>query len=292
MDPAAALADDCSPGGKPALELLGDAHFLPLTAGRLTLFGAPAEKLPAWFRTHDGASKSSTRRPISSRSGSDLGWTELPVRDLTLRVSGRERAILELLHSRAGEGSLRRSEAPDGRPDDIAPFRASTAARKLQFGESRNACCSRLPSPPAMPGSESSTTRASISGRASASSSKTLRSAASTRNTSSCCPYRARSPRRHGDAAVRDSRFFAQADLMVRALPAVAAEVCFALKGGTAINLFVRDLPRLSVDIDLTYVPVEPRAESLRKISEALRRNIAGTEKGQRAGSGDRGRGR
>lgn len=71
---------------------------------------------------------------------------------------------------------------------------------------------------------------------------------------------------------MRDSRFFAQADLMVRALPAVAAETCFALKGGTAINLFVRDLPRLSVDIDLTYVSIEPRADSLRKISEALRR--------------------
>lgn len=71
---------------------------------------------------------------------------------------------------------------------------------------------------------------------------------------------------------MKDSRFFPQADLMVRALPAVAEEVCFALKGGTAINLFVRDLPRLSVDIDLTYVPVEPRAESLRKIDEALRR--------------------
>lgn len=71
---------------------------------------------------------------------------------------------------------------------------------------------------------------------------------------------------------MKDSRFFAQADLMVRALPAVAAETCFALKGGTAINLFVRDLPRLSVDIDLTYVPVEPRGESLRNIGDALRR--------------------
>ncbi len=59
---------------------------------------------------------------------------------------------------------------------------------------------------------------------------------------------------------------------MVRALPAVAAETCFALKGGTAINLFVRDLPRLSVDIDLTYVPVEARPDSLRRISDALRR--------------------
>ena len=43
------------------------------------------------------------------------------------------------------------------------------------------------------------------------------------------------------------------------ATASIAAEPVFALKGGTAINLFVRDLPRLSVDIDLTYLPVEPR---------------------------------
>ena len=66
-----------------------------------------------------------------------------------------------------------------------------------------------------------------------------------------------------------------QVALLVRALPAVAAERCFALKGGTAINLFVRDLPRLSVDIDLTYLPVEPRAESLAAIDAAMKRIAA-----------------
>jgi predicted nucleotidyltransferase component of viral defense system len=35
-------------------------------------------------------------------------------------------------------------------------------------------------------------------------------------------------------------------------VPLVAAEAAFALKGGTAINLFLRDMPRVSVDIDLT----------------------------------------
>ena len=43
----------------------------------------------------------------------------------------------------------------------------------------------------------------------------------------------------------------AQADLLLQVLPHVAKEESFALKGGTAINLFVRDMPRLSVDIDL-----------------------------------------
>lgn len=48
-------------------------------------------------------------------------------------------------------------------------------------------------------------------------------------------------------------RYRAQAALLVRVLPFVAAEQSFALKGGTAINLFIRDMPRLSVDLDLTY---------------------------------------
>jgi len=63
-----------------------------------------------------------------------------------------------------------------------------------------------------------------------------------------------------------------QVDLLVRTLPYVAEEECFALKGGTAINLFVRDLPRLSVDIDLTYLPVADRDKSLAEIDDALRR--------------------
>lgn len=63
-----------------------------------------------------------------------------------------------------------------------------------------------------------------------------------------------------------------QVSLLLRVLPFVADEDCFALKGGTAINLFVRDLPRLSVDIDLTYVPVQDRSVSLATIDAAMRR--------------------
>jgi len=67
-------------------------------------------------------------------------------------------------------------------------------------------------------------------------------------------------------------QFRKQAALLVRTIPLVAAETCFALKGGTAINLFVRDMPRLSVDIDLTYLPVEDRATSLANIDAAMQR--------------------
>jgi predicted nucleotidyltransferase component of viral defense system len=66
--------------------------------------------------------------------------------------------------------------------------------------------------------------------------------------------------------------FESQVALLVRVLPYVATEPCFALKGGTAINLFVRDLPRLSVDIDLVYLPIEARETSLVGIRSALGR--------------------
>lgn len=67
-----------------------------------------------------------------------------------------------------------------------------------------------------------------------------------------------------------------QVRLLVRLLPLLAEEPDFALKGGTAINLFHRDLPRLSVDIDLTYLPVKPRDESLDEIRVAMDRLVDG----------------
>lgn len=63
-----------------------------------------------------------------------------------------------------------------------------------------------------------------------------------------------------------------QVRLLVRVIPLLETEKAFALKGGTAINLFVRNMPRLSVDIDLTYLPVEDRETSLAAIDAALKR--------------------
>ena len=59
---------------------------------------------------------------------------------------------------------------------------------------------------------------------------------------------------------MKDTIFFKQAELLLRILPLIDKEEVLALKGGTAINFFVRDLPRLSVDIDLTYLPVNERS--------------------------------
>ena len=68
------------------------------------------------------------------------------------------------------------------------------------------------------------------------------------------------------------SNYRPQVALLLKVLPEVAKEGCFALHGGTAINLFVREIPRLSVDIDLTYIPLEDRATSFKNINTALAR--------------------
>ena len=67
-------------------------------------------------------------------------------------------------------------------------------------------------------------------------------------------------------------QYINQVRLLVDILPAVANEKEFALKGGTAINLFYRDLPRLSVDIDLTFLPIRERTQSLADIDGAMDR--------------------
>ena len=63
-----------------------------------------------------------------------------------------------------------------------------------------------------------------------------------------------------------------QVRLLLRVMPIVARETCFALKGGTAINLFIRNLPRLSVDIDLMYLPRHERPAALAEINAAMSR--------------------
>ncbi|MBN1185561.1 MAG: nucleotidyl transferase AbiEii/AbiGii toxin family protein [Bacteroidales bacterium] len=63
-----------------------------------------------------------------------------------------------------------------------------------------------------------------------------------------------------------------QADLLLQVIPHVAKEKTLGLKGGTAINLFLRNMPRLSVDIDLTYLPFDGRETALTNISDSLGR--------------------
>lgn len=62
------------------------------------------------------------------------------------------------------------------------------------------------------------------------------------------------------------------ARLLTQVAPLVLHTDNFALKGGTAINLFLRDMPRLSVDLDLAFVDhTLSREDALKCIGDTLR---------------------
>ena len=65
-------------------------------------------------------------------------------------------------------------------------------------------------------------------------------------------------------------RYKRQVALLIRILPSVYGIKEYAIHGGTAINLFHKDMPRYSVDIDITYIPIEDRAASLSTINQRL----------------------
>ena len=69
-----------------------------------------------------------------------------------------------------------------------------------------------------------------------------------------------------------DEKYEAQVRLLLGIMPSIAEDDAFALKGGTAINLFHRDLPRLSVDIDLAYVKANDWGKSMSDIARRLPR--------------------
>jgi len=60
--------------------------------------------------------------------------------------------------------------------------------------------------------------------------------------------------------------------LLIDVLPFIAKSEVFALKGGTAINFFYLDRPRLSVDIDLHYLPNNTRKEALQDIAAQMQK--------------------
>ncbi len=69
--------------------------------------------------------------------------------------------------------------------------------------------------------------------------------------------------------------FLAESRLVMDVLPFIAQEKIFALKGDTAINFFIRDLPRLSADIDLAYCPIESKNATLENANAAFERIVA-----------------
>jgi predicted nucleotidyltransferase component of viral defense system len=70
-----------------------------------------------------------------------------------------------------------------------------------------------------------------------------------------------------------------QVALLIRIMPSVYRIKDFAVHGGTAINLFHKNMPRYSVDIDLTYIPIHEREESMKNINEHLKTLKSNIEK-------------
>lgn len=70
-----------------------------------------------------------------------------------------------------------------------------------------------------------------------------------------------------------------QVGLLIKIVPLLYRIKEFAIHGGTAINLFVRDMPRYSVDLDITYIPIKDRESSLAEINALLLRLKAQIEK-------------
>lgn len=66
------------------------------------------------------------------------------------------------------------------------------------------------------------------------------------------------------------SNYQNQFSLLLQVLPKLEKVPFFALHGGTAINLFVQNLPRVSVDIDLTYININNRQKSFQHIINGL----------------------
>jgi len=67
-----------------------------------------------------------------------------------------------------------------------------------------------------------------------------------------------------------NEKYKKQVALLIKILPNVYQIEEFAVHGGTAINMFHKNMIRYSVDIDLTYTPLKERAESLTEINTRL----------------------
>jgi hypothetical protein len=84
------------PGGRTALSLQGNAHYLELSTKKVVLFGGSAEKLPIWFKNHDWGLVIDYHP--TSFLPPDLGMLDLERKFFSLKVSSPVRALMECLY--------------------------------------------------------------------------------------------------------------------------------------------------------------------------------------------------
>jgi|WetSurMetagenome_2_1015567.scaffolds.fasta_scaffold08563_3 hypothetical protein len=76
---------------------------------------------------------------------------------------------------------------------------------------------------------------------------------------------------------IMNDNYKKQVALLIRIMPSIYKIHDFAIHGGTAINLFYKNMPRYSVDIDITYIPIQDRRTSLNNINVHLMYQLAMT---------------
>jgi hypothetical protein len=84
------------PGGRTALTLLGKAHYLEMVSQKVVLFGNTEEKLPTWFKNHKW--QETIEYHPTSFLPSNLGLTEVELKNFSIKVSNPARAVMECLY--------------------------------------------------------------------------------------------------------------------------------------------------------------------------------------------------
>ena len=85
-------------GGRTALSLRGQGHYIAMSAGRVVLFGRNQEKLPEWFKSYSW--KPRLDYYTTSFLPVDMGLRNLEEKNFSVRVSSPARAIMECLFPR------------------------------------------------------------------------------------------------------------------------------------------------------------------------------------------------
>ena len=90
------MASLVHPGGRTAMSLLGNAHYLELSAKKVMLFGGAEEKLPIWFKNRDWGVVIDYHP--TSFLPPDMGLVDVERKFFSLKVSGSVRALMECLY--------------------------------------------------------------------------------------------------------------------------------------------------------------------------------------------------
>ena len=83
-------------GGRTALGLQGQAHYLELNAQTAQLFAPRKVVLPAWFRNHDWDIKPELHN--TDFLPADVGLVDIEVKSFSVKASGAARALMECLY--------------------------------------------------------------------------------------------------------------------------------------------------------------------------------------------------